>query len=152
MTSPASTATKTTTTRSAAPRFGAGKAIGVAAVASTVVNAVIAWVAVNAFDAPSTFLPLTPPVFIMWTILGVAIGALGWRIITRRAEQPAKLLRILVPTVLVLSLIPDFMILTPGAMPGATTAAVIALMVMHVAVAAIAVSAYQRFMPAPARN
>jgi hypothetical protein len=47
------------------------------------------------------------------------------------------------------ALMPDFMILTPGAMPGATTASVLALMVMHVAVAAIAVSAYQRFMPAP---
>jgi hypothetical protein len=47
------------------------------------------------------------------------------------------------------ALITDFMILTPGAMPGAPTASVLALLVMHVAVAAIAVPAHQRFMPAP---
>jgi hypothetical protein len=140
--------TTSTDTAGDAPRFGYAKAVGIAAAGSIVANAVIAWIAVTVFGASATFMPLTAPVFIMWSVLGVAIGALGWRIITRRAQRPARVMRWLVPTVLVLSFIPDFFLLTPDAMPGATTAGVLALMVMHVAVAAIAVPAYQRFMPA----
>jgi hypothetical protein len=52
-----------------------------------------------------------------------------------------------VPTVLVLSLIPDVALLVTGAMPGTTVTAVVTLMVMHVVTAAIAVTAYRRTMP-----
>jgi hypothetical protein len=56
-------------------------------------------------------------------------------------------LRVLVPTVLVLSLIPDVMLLVNESQPGTTTAGVVALMLMHFGVAAAAVPAYRRFIP-----
>ncbi len=57
------------------------------------------------------------------------------------------MLRALVPTVLVLSLVPDVALLVTGAMPGTTVAGVVSLMVMHVVTTAIAVTAYRRTMP-----
>lgn len=62
-------------------------------------------------------------------------------IIRRRAANPAALLRRLVPVVVVLTLIPDLLVglaLGWGA---------IALALMHLAVAATAVTAYRRFLP-----
>jgi hypothetical protein len=49
--------------------------------------------------------------------------------------------------VLVLSLIPDVLLLVSESQPGTTTAGVVALMLMHVGVAVAAVPAYRRFIP-----
>jgi hypothetical protein len=124
------------------------KAIGVAVVAAAVVNSVIAAIARGLLDVSARFQPLTAPVFLMWTVVGVVVGGLVWRLITRRSARPARLLRRLVPTVVVLSLIPDVLVLAADSMPGTSVTAVVALMVMHVATAAVAVPAFQRFLPA----
>jgi hypothetical protein len=58
------------------------------------------------------------------------------------------LLNTLVPSVLVLSFIPDVALLAIDSVPGQTTAGVVILMVMHIVTAVIAVTAYRRVMPA----
>ncbi len=130
------------------PQHPLAAAIGVAAVGSAVVNSVIAAIARGPLDASPEFQPLTAPVFLMWTVVGTVVGALGWRLITRRSARPARLLRWLVPTVVVVSLVPDLLLLAADSMPGTSVPAVLALMAMHVATAAVAVPAYQRFLPA----
>lgn len=80
----------------------------------------------------------------MWTI----IGAAGWRSVVHRSAHSRALLSTLVPTVLVLSLIPDVALLATDSVAGQTTAGVVALMLMHVVTAVIAVSGYRKAMPA----
>ena len=139
-----STSGPTATTQS---RSALLKAIAVAVVGAAVVNAVIAAIARGPLDASPDFQPLTAPVFLMWTVIGVVVGALAWRLIARRSARPASLLRRLVPTVVVVSLIPDVLLLVADSMPGTSVTAVVALMVMHVATAAVAVPTFQRFLP-----
>ncbi len=64
-----------------------------------------------------------------------------------KANSRALLAR-LVPTVLVLSFLPDLALLATDTMPGQSTAGVLALMVMHVLTAAIVVTGYRKAMPA----
>lgn len=138
--------TTNSTTGSGAPGSLA-KAIAVGAAGSVLVNASIAAVARGPLDASDALQPLDPPVFIMWTVLGVVIGAVGWRLIRNRAQQPTRLLRWLVPAVLVVSLLPDLWLYVSDSMPGTSGTAVLALVAMHLATAAIAVTAYRRFLP-----
>lgn len=104
-------------------------------------NAVVAAVAI-ATGASATYGPLTPPAFGLFTALGVAAGWVGWSLVRRHAKDPRRALSILVPAVTVASFIPDVLLLALGFIPGTTTGAVIALMVMHVVVVAVAVPAY----------
>ena len=130
-----------------ASRSALGKAIAVAVLGAAVVNAVIAAIARGPLDVSSEFQPLTAPVFLMWTVIGVVVGALAWRLIAKRSARPATLLRRLVPTVVVVSLVPDVLVLAADSMPGTSVTAVVSLMVMHVATAAVAVPTFQRFLP-----
>ena len=77
-----------------------------------------------------------------------ALGAVGWRLIVNTSAHSRALLSTLVPTVLVLSLIPDVALLATDSVAGQTTGGVVALMVMHVVTAVIAVTAYRKVMPA----
>ena len=119
----------------------------IAGVIAAVVNVVISGVARSAFDVSDDFQPLTPGPVVMWTILGALIGAAGWRLFVNRSPASRALLRKLVPTVLVLSFIPDVVLLATDVMPGTSTAAVLSLMAMHLVTAVIVVSAYRRTMP-----
>ena len=147
MTSTTSTSTSTSTnTRgvSASSALTAGFTGGVVA---AVLNVAISAIARGAFDAGDDFAPLTPGPIVMWSVLGALIGAFGWRLIVNKKADSRALLSKLVPTVVVLSFIPDVALLVSDAMAGQTTAGVIALMVMHVVTAAVVVTAYRRVMP-----
>ena len=115
-------------------------------VVANVANAVIALIG-RAAGASDDFQPLQPGAFISFTVLGVLIGAVGWAVVRRRSARPRALLTRLVPTVVVVSLVPDLMMFFSDYKPHADAAGIIALMVMHVAVAAVAVAAYLRAMP-----
>lgn len=104
-------------------------------------NAVVAAVAVAA-GAPAAYGPLTFPAYGLFTALGMVGGWVGWTLVTRRARDPRRMLRILVPVVTILSFVPDVLLLALGFIPGTTTGAVVALMVMHLVVVAVAVPAY----------
>jgi hypothetical protein len=112
-----------------------------AIVAAVILNAVVAMVAIAA-GAPSTYGPLTFPAYTLFTIAGVLVGWAGWSLVQRRARNPRRTLTVLVPIVLVLSFIPDLLLLAFGFIPGTTAGAAIALMVMHLVVVGVAVPAY----------
>lgn len=120
-------------------------AIGVAAVPGIVSCLVIAAIAAAA-GVPRDFEALwSSPALV---IAGVTAGALGWNIVRQRSANPRRLLSRLVPAVLVLSFIPDIVVGATKALPHTTWGGVVALMLMHLAVAACAVASYGRFLPA----
>lgn len=123
------------------PRVRAALILAAAVAIAIALNAVVAAVAI-ATGAPAAYGPLTPPAFGLFTALGVAAGWVGWSLVRRHAKYPRRTLSILVPVVTIASFIPDVLLLALGFIPGTTTGAVIALMVMHVVVVAVAVPAY----------
>ncbi|MFG2126586.1 DUF6069 family protein [Streptomyces sp. NPDC048751] len=124
-----------------------GGLIGTVAVA-VAVNAVVAAIA-HAAGASDDFQPLQLSAYAPLTVIGVLAAAAAWAIIRARSARPNRLLRTLVPVVLVVSLIPDVMVGVSASRPGTSWGAVIALMVMHVVVTAVAVPAYHRLLPLP---
>jgi hypothetical protein len=112
-----------------------------------VTNVGISAIARGPLGARHDFVPLTPGPVVMWTILGAIIGAVGWRLIVNTSAHSCALLNTLVPTVLVLSFVPDAALLATDSTAGQTTAGVVALMVMHVVTAVIVVTAYRKVMP-----
>lgn len=133
------------------PRLRTAVILITAVIIAVAVNAAIAAVAIAA-GAPSTYGPLTFPAYALFTTLGVAAGWAGWVLVHRRARDPRRTLRVLVPVLTVLSFVPDLLLLAFGFIPGTTTSAVIALMLMHLVVVAVAVPAYAHAMRMPART
>lgn len=80
---------------------------------------------------------------ITYSVIGVLLGFVGWLLIRRFAPRPAAVLRWVVPLVVVLSFIPDLYLLTFGM----SVLLVVALMIMHVVVAAVAVPTFRRVLP-----
>ncbi len=145
----ASTRTATTATTATVSWKSTAAAAGIGAVGGLVINSVIAVIARSVFDAPATFQPLTLPAYGFFTVLGAIVGAVGWHLIATRSRNATRLLGWLVPTVLVLSLIPDVMLLIakPDRFDDITGAAVGTLMVMHVVVTVAAVTTFSRLLP-----
>ena len=100
----------------------------------------------HAAGVSRSFSPLQPATFTALIVMGVLVGGLGWQLVRTRAGRPGRLLSRLVPFVLLLSFIPDLLL---GIAHGldATWGGVAALMCMHVAVAAAAVTSYSLFLP-----
>ena len=145
---PAATTASQTPARQSVTAGTALKTGVVAGVVAAVVNVAVSAVARGPFGASDDFVPLTPGPIVWWTIVGAIIGALGWRLIVNKKANSRALLAKLVPTVLVLSFIPDLALLASDTMPGQTPAGVLALMVMHVLTAVIVVTGYRKAMPA----
>ncbi|MGW1214041.1 DUF6069 family protein [Streptomyces sp. NPDC002499] len=112
-----------------------------AIVVASVVDTVIALLALAA-GAPDDFEPLKASSYIFLTAVGVVAGAVGWAVVRKVSKDPEALVRWLVPTLVVVSFVPDFLLFGDGGMRG-----VGALLLMHVAVAATAVFAYRKVMP-----
>jgi hypothetical protein len=114
----------------------------VAVVVSIVVNAGVA-LATRSWDPNGTRTGLTLLAYGPMTALGVVAGTAGWAIVRRRSARPRAVLRVLVPAVVVLSFIPDVVLLVTGTSPGN----VIGLWVMHVVVAVVTVATASRVLP-----
>ncbi|MEU6139460.1 DUF6069 family protein [Streptomyces sp. NPDC047081] len=112
-----------------------------AIVAASVADAVLALLALAA-GAPDDFRPLKASSYIFLTAVGVVAGAVGWVIVRKVSKDPEALVRWLVPAVVVVSFVPDFLLFGDGGAIG-----VMALLLMHVSVAAVAVFAYRKVMP-----
>jgi hypothetical protein len=118
----------------------------IAAVAVAIIAAQV--IALAALAAGATaFPPLMIYVFGPFAAVGVLAAYAGWRIVRRVARSPRRVLRVLVPAVLVLSFVPDTVLALTGFIPGTTTTGAVALMLMHVAVAGVAVPVSQRLAP-----
>jgi hypothetical protein len=114
------------------------------------VNALVATIARHS-GANAAFAPLQLPVYGGFTALGVVVGWLGWQIVRRRSARPSSVLKVLVPVATVVSFIPDVALLALKFIPDSNAAAVVALMVMHVVVVALAVPGYLLAAPVNAR-
>ena len=93
------------------------------------------------FDVPPEFEPLAaagPTVFL--TVVGVAAGLGVAAAVEKLSARPVPLFRRIVVVALLVSLLPDFWLLTDGAgeaFPGVTVAAVVILIAQHAAAAAV---------------
>ncbi|WP_285640372.1 DUF6069 family protein [Lentzea sp. NBRC 102530] len=133
-------------TRSSALAPSAGEVVvGLlgAAVASIVVNALIALVAGKFVPEGTERVGLAIAEYGPATVLGILLGTLGWYLVRRFAGNPRRVLRVLVPVVVVVSWIPDLGILAGGASPVNS----LALILMHAVVAAATVPVLNRVLP-----
>ena len=112
-----------------------------AIVVASAADTVLALLALAA-GAPDDFQPLKAPSYIFLTTVGILAGAIGWAVVRKVSKDPQALVRWLVPTLVVLSFVPDFLLYGDGGATG-----VGALLLMHVSVAATAVLTYRRVMP-----
>ena len=93
------------------------------------------------FDVPPEFEPLAaagPTVFL--TVVGVAAGLGVAAAVEKLSARPVPLFRRIVVVALLVSLLPDFWLLTDGAgeaFPGVTVAAVVILIAQHAVAAAV---------------
>ncbi|MEU8636462.1 DUF6069 family protein [Amycolatopsis sp. NPDC048633] len=127
----------TTATRTSATALR----LGVAVVAAAAVNAVIALTA-SSLDDGGIGMGLNAASYLPATVLGLLLGTAGWILIARRAP---KALRVVVPAVLVLTWVPDLLLLTAGA----TAANVAGLMLMHLVVTTAVVLALRPTLREP---
>ena len=118
-----------------------------AAVVSIAVNALIALVAGNLIPEGTERMGLALAEYAPATVIGILLGTLGWYLVRRFSSNPRKVLRVLVPAVVVASWIPDLGILAGGA----SIVNSIALILMHVVVAAATVPTLARVLPLGAK-
>jgi hypothetical protein len=116
----------------------------VATVAALVGNSVVAQVA-GASGVSEAFQPLTVAAYGFLTVVGVLAGLVGW-LLVRRTANAAATFGWLVPTVLVVSLVPD-VLLGFSDRAGVSWGAVVALMLMHVVVTIVSVATFARLLP-----
>jgi len=129
------------------PRTSTGQVVlGVVAaiVLASIGNAAVSFVARALGADPQAVEGLKPQGYVVLTAVGVVIAAFAWASIRKRAKDPARTLGKLVPIVVVLSLFADVPVFF---LPGASIVGVVALMVMHVVVAAVAVPIFRRVLP-----
>jgi hypothetical protein len=117
--------------------------IAAAAVVSIALNTAVALGAI-ALSPNGTRMGLDLVAYAPLTIIGVLAGTVGWVLVRRRAVNARATLRTLVPLVTVLSFIPDVLLLVTGVADAVNFAG---LVVMHVVVAAVTVTAVSRVLP-----
>ncbi len=104
-----------------------------AIVLSVVANLLVRIIAFALLPIPAEFPPLgwAPP--ILFTVIGVLAAFIVFAVLARTSRRPVQVFRIVALVALLLSLIPDLLILmNPSpALPGTTVAGVVTLMLMH---------------------
>jgi len=95
------------------------------------------------FDVPPEFIPLDGPGPTIFFTVVLGTGAVGvYGFVRRRSAAPRRRFRQVAAGALLLSFLPDFVLLSEGAasaIPGATPSGVSILMAMHVVAAAVIV-------------
>ena len=123
--------------------FGRLVGAGVATVAVAVlVNVVIRTVAVFG----EGFLPLGVGPTVFFTMVGMAGAVVVFGLMLRFAKRPVRMFRRVALAVLLVSLVPDVLMLLAPSMPGTTVAGVLTLMVEHVVSWAVAVGVLTRLV------
>ena len=122
------------------------RAIAMATIGSALATSVIAFVA-HAAGVSDDFDPIAPATYLTLAVIGVSLASLSWFAIVRRAANPRALLTRLVPAVVLISFIPDLLLGANQSEPGTSWGAVAALMLMHLAVAAITVPTLALLIP-----
>lgn len=125
--------------------------IVVVVVGAGAANALLAAIGLAAGLGGPSAIGLVPIAYLSLTVVAAVGGAVGWWLIARSARRPSRVMRRLVPTVLVVSFVPDVLV---GAMAGNAEgwAYAAVLMAMHVATVAVAILTFRRLMPLPDRT
>ncbi len=121
-----------------------------AIIAATLANVVLQQIAVAVLNPDPGFIPLTFAAPIVFTVVGVLGAVIVYAIIGRFSRQPVHLFRRVALVALVVSFIPDILMLITGFNPGTTAANVAVLALMHVVAWAIAVGMLTRLARAEA--
>lgn len=122
---------------------------GVAIVGSVIANLIVYWIGRMLAQPPADFQPLASPVpTVLFTalFLAIATGVYAW--INAKADDPVRMWTIVASAALILSLIPNVLLLiNPAIMPVGTpnVPAVLVLMVMHVVAYGIAMWAFVKW-------
>lgn len=132
--------------RSSAVSIAAG--ILGATVLSIALNTAVAQIA-RAAGASPDFVPLNLQTYTPWTVIGVLAGFIGWAVVRLRASRPRRLMRRLVPAVVLISWAPDLVVGFNKSMTGTSWGAVLALMLMHVVIGIVVVIICRRLLPLP---
>ncbi len=112
--------------------------------AATVANIIIQQLAVAVLNPDPAFLPLTVVPPIIFTVVGVVGAVIVYAMIGRFSQQPVRLFRRVALVALVVSFIPDILMLVTGFNPGTTAANVAVLILMHIVAWAITVGMLTR--------
>jgi len=112
--------------------------------AAIIANVIIQQIAVAALRPDPAFMPLTFVVPIVFTLIGVFGAVIVYAVIGRFSRQPIQLFWRVALVTLVISFIPDILMLITGFNPGTTAANVAVLILMHVVAWAIAVGMLTR--------
>ena len=115
---------------------GAG---ALAVVLAVVVNVAIRTFSVSLLGIGEGFLPLGVGPTVFFTVVGMVGAVVVFGLMLRFAGRPVRLFRRVALAVLLISLVPDVLMLFSGSVPGTTVAGVLTLMVEHVASWAVAV-------------
>lgn len=115
-------------------RFGA-----IAVAVAVLVNVCIRTVAVSVLGIGEGFLPLDVGPTVFFTVVGMTGAVVAFGLTLRFVRRPVRTFRRVALVVLLISLVPDVLLLFSGSMPGTTAAGVGTLVVEHVASWAIAV-------------
>ena len=120
-------------------------------VASVVANVVFAALAVRLFGISAEFLPMTSEPIAVFTAVGVLGAVIVFALVARFSREPISLYRKIALGVLLISLVPDLLLLWAPPEMRADVPQVIALMLTHVVAAAVCVWLLERLSTAPAR-
>ncbi len=117
-----------------------------AAVLAAIVNGVISQVARAVLDAPSGFLPLQLPTVLVSTVAFILVGTVVFLVINRFARRPVRVFQVVAVIALLLSFANPFVIRNSDSerFAGMTGSILVALLLMHIAAAAIAIPILSR--------
>ena len=113
-------------------------------VAAVIANVIFAALAVRAFGISNEFLPLTSEPIAIFTAVGVLGAVIVFAIVARFARDPIPLYRKIALGVLLVSLVPDLLLLWAPPEMRADVPQVIALMLTHVVAAGVCVWLLER--------
>ncbi len=113
---------------------------------AVLVNVVIRTVAVSVLGIGEGFLPLGVGPTVVFTMVGMAGAVVVFGLMLRFAKRPVRMFRRVALAVLLVSLVPDVLMLLAPSMPGTTVAGVLTLMVEHVVSWAVAVGVLTRLV------
>ena len=118
-------------------------------VATTVANVIFTLVVTRLLGMSEEFPALTPPAIAMFTGVGIIGAVIVFAIVARFAREPISLFRKIALAVLLVSLVPDLLLLVAPPEMRATVTQVIVLMLTHVVAAGVCVWLLERLATTP---
>ncbi len=116
-----------------------------ALVGSAVLNELLRSVLWQLLSVPPSFLPFSRPAVLLWTAVGVSGGAAAFALVARWSFEPVRTFRRLAAVALVLSWVPDALLVGSPRFPEATWDLAAGLASLHVVPAAACAWLYPKW-------